>query len=104
MTFWLVAQQSDIVDSTCHWRLLNLLVGAVYILCYLNLWDSPSRSRMASFYLASAMVALCNPALPECVQHVVCVCLRAQKPTCAHSYGRGTSVVYWKENSKRNQS
>uniref|UniRef100_A0A8D0NBL6 XK-related protein n=1 Tax=Sus scrofa TaxID=9823 RepID=A0A8D0NBL6_PIG len=50
MTFWLVAQQSDIVDSTCHWRLFNLLVGAVYILCYLNFWDSPSRTRMATFY------------------------------------------------------
>ncbi|KAH0514543.1 XK-related protein 5 [Microtus ochrogaster] len=53
MSFWLVAQQSDIVESTCHWRLFNLLVGAVYILCYINFWDSPSRSRMASFYLAS---------------------------------------------------
>ncbi|XP_029426330.1 XK-related protein 5 isoform X2 [Nannospalax galili] len=51
MTFWLVAQQSDIVESTCRWRLFNLLVGAVLILCYLNFWDSPSRSRMASFYL-----------------------------------------------------
>ncbi|XP_043310498.1 XK-related protein 5 isoform X1 [Cervus canadensis] len=50
MTFWLVAQQSDIVDSTCRWRLFNLLVGAVFILCYLNLWDSPSRNRMAVFY------------------------------------------------------
>ncbi|KAM4836790.1 XK-related protein 5 [Thomomys bottae] len=51
MTFWLVAQQSDIVESTCHWRLFNLLVGAAFILCYLNFWDSPSRSRMVSFYL-----------------------------------------------------
>ncbi|XP_033621456.1 XK-related protein 5 [Fukomys damarensis] len=51
MTFWLVAQQSDIVYSTCHWRLFTLLVGAVYILCYLNFWDSPSRDRMACFYL-----------------------------------------------------
>uniref|UniRef100_A0A8C0XDL0 XK-related protein n=1 Tax=Castor canadensis TaxID=51338 RepID=A0A8C0XDL0_CASCN len=51
MTFWLVAQQSDIVESTCHWRLFNLVVGAVYILCYLNFWDSPSRNRMVSFYL-----------------------------------------------------
>ncbi|KAL1772873.1 XK-related protein 5 [Sigmodon hispidus] len=51
MTFWLVAQQSDIVERTCHWRLFNLLVGAMYILCYINFWDSPSRSRMASFYL-----------------------------------------------------
>lgn len=54
MTFWLVAQQSDIADSTCHWRLFNLLAGAVYILCYLNFWDGPSRHRMATFYTASA--------------------------------------------------
>ncbi|XP_074209513.1 XK-related protein 5 [Camelus bactrianus] len=51
MTFWLVAQQSDIVDGTWHWRLFNLLVGAVYILCYLDFWDSPSRNRMATFYM-----------------------------------------------------
>ncbi|XP_006895084.1 PREDICTED: XK-related protein 5 [Elephantulus edwardii] len=51
MTFWLVAQQSDIIDSTCHWRLFNLLVGAVYIFCYLNFWDSPSRNRMVTFYM-----------------------------------------------------
>ncbi|XP_066239606.1 XK-related protein 5 [Saccopteryx leptura] len=50
MTFWLVAQQSDVVDSTCHWRLFNVLAGAVYILCYLNFWDRPSGSRMAAFY------------------------------------------------------
>ncbi|XP_058380897.1 XK-related protein 5 isoform X2 [Diceros bicornis minor] len=50
MTFWLVAQQSDIIDSSCRWRLFNLLVGAVYIFCYLNFWDSPSRNRMATFY------------------------------------------------------
>ena len=53
MTFWLVAQQSDIVDSTCHWRLFNLLMGAVFILCYLNVWDGPSRNRMVTFYTAS---------------------------------------------------
>ena len=47
MTFWLVAQQSDIVESTCHWRLFNLLVGAVFILCYINFWDSPSRTLLA---------------------------------------------------------
>ncbi|KAM6221080.1 XK-related protein 5 [Rhynchocyon petersi] len=55
MTFWLVAQQSDIMDSTCHWRLFNLLVGAVYIFCYLNFWDSPSRKRMVTFYMIMLM-------------------------------------------------
>ncbi|KAK2505727.1 hypothetical protein MC885_003569 [Smutsia gigantea] len=53
MTFWLGAQQSDIVDSTCCWRLFNLLVGAMYIFCYLNFWDSPSRNRVATSYMAS---------------------------------------------------
>ncbi|XP_077009098.1 XK-related protein 5 [Tamandua tetradactyla] len=51
MTFWLVAQQSDFIDGTCHWRLFNLLVGAMYIFCYLNFWDSPSRNRMVTFYM-----------------------------------------------------
>ncbi|KAM7110608.1 LOW QUALITY PROTEIN: XK-related protein 5 [Molossus nigricans] len=51
MTFWLAAQQSDIVDSTCHWRLFDLLVGAVYVLCYLNFWVGPSRSRTVTFHL-----------------------------------------------------
>ncbi|XP_004707797.1 XK-related protein 5 [Echinops telfairi] len=55
MTFWLVAQQSDIIDSTCHWRLFNLLIGAVYIFCYLNFWDSPSRNRMVTFYMIMLM-------------------------------------------------
>ncbi|KAM8786843.1 LOW QUALITY PROTEIN: XK-related protein 5 [Rhynchonycteris naso] len=51
MTLWLVAQQSDIVDSTCHWRLFSVLAGAVYTLCYVNFWDRPSGSRMAAFYM-----------------------------------------------------
>ncbi|XP_051831949.1 XK-related protein 5 isoform X2 [Antechinus flavipes] len=55
MTFWLVAQQSDIIDSTCCWRLFNLLVGAVYVFCYINFWDSPSRNRMTTFYIIMLM-------------------------------------------------
>uniref|UniRef100_F7FM86 XK-related protein n=1 Tax=Monodelphis domestica TaxID=13616 RepID=F7FM86_MONDO len=55
MTFWLVAQQSDIIDSTCCWRLFNLLVGALYVFCYINFWDSPSRNRMTTFYTIMLM-------------------------------------------------
>ncbi|XP_072490483.1 XK-related protein 5 [Notamacropus eugenii] len=55
MTFWLVAQQSDIIDSTCCWRLFNLLVGALYVFCYINFWDSPSRNRMTTFYMIMLM-------------------------------------------------
>ncbi|XP_074144040.1 XK-related protein 5 [Sminthopsis crassicaudata] len=55
MTFWLVAQQSDIIDSTSCWRLFNLLVGAVYVFCYINFWDSPSRNRMTTFYIIMLM-------------------------------------------------
>lgn len=69
MTFWLVAQQSDIIDSTCHWRLFNLLVGAVYIFCYLDFWASPSRNRMVTFYLASVVL----PTLMVSLAHEGCV-------------------------------
>ncbi|XP_043842402.1 XK-related protein 5 [Dromiciops gliroides] len=55
MTFWLVAQQSDIIDSTSCWRLFNLLVGALYVFCYINFWDSPSRNRMITFYMIMLM-------------------------------------------------
>ncbi|XP_074065625.1 XK-related protein 5 isoform X2 [Macrotis lagotis] len=55
MTFWLVAQQSDIIDNICFWRLFNLLVGAVYVFCYINFWDSPSRNRMITFYMIMLM-------------------------------------------------
>lgn len=81
MTFWLVAQQSDIIDSTCHWRLFNLLVGAVYILCYLSFWDSPSRNRIVTFYMASVILTftvytasgVCMGVCGGCV----CVCTSA---------------------------
>ncbi|XP_055969882.1 XK-related protein 5 [Sorex fumeus] len=55
MTFWLVTQQSDVVDSTCHWRLFNLLVGAVGIFCYLNFWGGPSGRRVAAFYTVMSL-------------------------------------------------
>ncbi|XP_002720941.3 XK-related protein 5 [Oryctolagus cuniculus] len=73
MTFWLVAQQSDIIDSTCHWKLFNLLVGAVYVFCYLNFWDSPSRNRMVTFYMVmllenTALLLLATNFLQEALQ------------------------------------
>uniref|UniRef100_A0A8C0FYW6 XK-related protein n=1 Tax=Chelonoidis abingdonii TaxID=106734 RepID=A0A8C0FYW6_CHEAB len=51
MSFWLVSQQTDIIASSCHWRLFNFLVGAVYIFCYINFQASPSRYRVAVFYV-----------------------------------------------------
>uniref|UniRef100_A0A8C3F985 XK-related protein n=1 Tax=Chrysemys picta bellii TaxID=8478 RepID=A0A8C3F985_CHRPI len=50
MSFWLVSQQTDIIASSCHWRLFNFLVGAVYIFCYINFQAGPSRYRVAVFY------------------------------------------------------
>ncbi|XP_054999500.1 XK-related protein 5 [Sorex araneus] len=55
VTFWLVAQQSDVVHSTCHWRLFNLLVGAVGVFCYLNFWGGPSGRRVAAFYTVMSL-------------------------------------------------
>ncbi|XP_036810411.1 XK-related protein 5 [Oncorhynchus mykiss] len=51
-TFWLVSQQSDIIKTPLHWRLFNLVLGAVHIFLFLNVKDGASRCRMAGFYLA----------------------------------------------------
>ncbi|XP_074845258.1 XK-related protein 5 [Carettochelys insculpta] len=51
MSFWLVSQQTDIISHSCHWRLFNFLVGAVYIFCYINFQAGPSKYRVAVFYV-----------------------------------------------------
>ncbi|NXC42153.1 XKR5 protein, partial [Penelope pileata] len=53
MSFWLVALQTDIVAQPCHWRLFNVLLGAVYVFCYINVQPGPSRHRVAVFYVVS---------------------------------------------------
>ncbi|NWT83317.1 XKR5 protein, partial [Lanius ludovicianus] len=53
MSFWLVAQQTDIVAQPCRWRLFNCLLGAVYIFCYINVRPGPSKTRVAVFYAVS---------------------------------------------------
>ncbi|XP_075454716.1 XK-related protein 5 [Ascaphus truei] len=50
MCFWLVAQQTDVISRPCHWRWFNVLVGAVYVFCFINVRDGPSRYRVAIFY------------------------------------------------------
>ncbi|XP_040454757.1 XK-related protein 5 isoform X1 [Falco naumanni] len=55
MSFWLVAQQTDIIAQPCRWRLFNCLVGAVYIFCYLNVRPGPSKHRVAVFYAIMLM-------------------------------------------------
>ncbi|XP_010887803.1 XK-related protein 5a isoform X2 [Esox lucius] len=51
-SFWLVAQQPDICTGPWRWRLFNAAVGLVHIFLFLNVKDSPSRYRMAGFYVA----------------------------------------------------
>ncbi|KAM3930827.1 XK-related protein 5 [Leptodactylus fuscus] len=51
MSFWLVAQQTDVISTPCYWRLFNVLLGAVYIFCFINVRDGPSRYRVAIFYV-----------------------------------------------------
>lgn len=53
MSFWLGAQQTDIVAQPCRWRLFNCLLGAVYIFCYINVRPGPSRTRVVVFYAVS---------------------------------------------------
>ncbi|XP_039551983.1 XK-related protein 5 [Passer montanus] len=55
MSFWLGAQQTDIVAQPCRWRLFNCLLGAVYIFCYINVRPGPSRTRVAVFYAIMLM-------------------------------------------------
>ncbi|NXE42837.1 XKR5 protein, partial [Ptilorrhoa leucosticta] len=55
MSFWLVAQQTDIVAQPCRWRLFNCLLGAVYIFCYINVRPGPSKTRVAVFYAIMLM-------------------------------------------------
>ncbi|XP_074942674.1 XK-related protein 5 isoform X1 [Phalacrocorax aristotelis] len=55
MSFWLVAQQTNIVAQPCRWRLFNCLVGAVYIFCYINVRAGPSKHRVAVFYAIMLM-------------------------------------------------
>ncbi|XP_056420010.1 XK-related protein 5 isoform X3 [Hyla sarda] len=51
MSFWLVAQQTDVISTPCYWRLFNILLGAVYVFCFINVRDGPSRYRVAIFYV-----------------------------------------------------
>ncbi|XP_075057323.1 XK-related protein 5 isoform X2 [Mixophyes fleayi] len=51
MSFWLVAQQTDVISRPCYWRLFNILLGAVYVFCFINVRDGPSRYRIAIFYV-----------------------------------------------------
>ncbi|NXG34660.1 XKR5 protein, partial [Dromaius novaehollandiae] len=54
MSFWLVAQQTDIVTPSCRWRLFNCLLGAIYVFCYINVRPGPSKLRVAVFYAVGA--------------------------------------------------
>ncbi|XP_030050986.1 XK-related protein 5 [Microcaecilia unicolor] len=51
MSFWLVAQQTDIIIRPSHWKLFNIILGAVYVFCYINFKTSPSRYRATFFYM-----------------------------------------------------
>lgn len=63
MTFWLVAQHSDIMNSPRHWRGTGLLGGAGGALCYLNSWGAPSRNRPAMFRTAGGVTVSLNPSI-----------------------------------------
>ncbi|XP_066478435.1 XK-related protein 5 [Tiliqua scincoides] len=51
MSYWAVAQQTDIFQNPCHWRLFNFLAGAIYIFCYISFKDGPSCCRVTVFYI-----------------------------------------------------
>ncbi|XP_053139758.1 XK-related protein 5 isoform X2 [Hemicordylus capensis] len=51
MSYWIVAQQTDIFRNPWHWKLFNFLTGAIYTFCYISFKDGSSRYRMAVFYI-----------------------------------------------------
>ncbi|KAJ7345659.1 hypothetical protein JRQ81_001609 [Phrynocephalus forsythii] len=51
MSYWMVAQQTDVFQNPCHWKIFNLFTGAVYIFCYVNFKEGSSFCRMAVFYI-----------------------------------------------------
>ncbi|VDI65530.1 Hypothetical predicted protein [Mytilus galloprovincialis] len=50
MTFWITMQNAEYGDTACEKRLFNSISGFIYIFCFLNLKEGPSKSRMAAFY------------------------------------------------------
>ncbi|CAH2245666.1 XK-related 5 [Pelobates cultripes] len=50
MSFWLVAQQTDVISNPCRWRLFNVFMGAVYVFCFINIKDGRSRYRVSIYY------------------------------------------------------
>uniref|UniRef100_A0A8C9FGP7 XK-related protein n=1 Tax=Pavo cristatus TaxID=9049 RepID=A0A8C9FGP7_PAVCR len=97
MSFWLVALQSDIVAQPCHWRLFNVLLGAVYIFCYINVQPGPSKHRMAVFYVVMLMentllLLLATEFLQAEMGHSLCVSGAAM---AGAALGVAAMVVYY---------
>lgn len=51
MTAWITVQNTDFGDTACEKRIFNAVSGFIYIFCFLNLKDGPSRTRMAIYYI-----------------------------------------------------
>ncbi|CAG2103222.1 unnamed protein product [Medioppia subpectinata] len=56
MTIWIMHQQTRFCDSErgdqrpCHEYVFNMIVGAIYLFCFLNVKDEPTRYKYLSFY------------------------------------------------------
>ncbi|KAI1295616.1 XK-related protein 6 [Halotydeus destructor] len=57
MTIWVMHQGTRFCDTEdgqsrpCHEYLLNMVIGAIYLLCFLNVKDEPTRYKYTAFYV-----------------------------------------------------
>lgn len=51
MTAWITFQNADFGDTACEKRIFNAVSGFVYIFCFLNLKDGPTRGRLTIYYI-----------------------------------------------------
>jgi hypothetical protein len=56
MTIWIMHQQTRFCDNDrgdprpCHEYLFNMIIGAIYLFCFLNVKDEPTRYKYLSYY------------------------------------------------------
>ncbi|XP_061191359.1 uncharacterized protein LOC133199560 [Saccostrea echinata] len=55
MTAWITLQNADFGDTACEKRIFNAVSGFIYIFCFLNLKDGPSRKRQTIYYIVTLM-------------------------------------------------
>ncbi|XP_053704809.1 XK-related protein 7 [Synchiropus splendidus] len=99
MTFWIIQGETDFCMSKWEEIIYNMVVGIIYIFCWFNVKEGPSRFRMTVYYsvtlaenvaLTAAWYTYRGPQTPDSSALVV-VCLVA----CSFALGTFFMLVYY---------